>query len=84
MADAGELRKIRQLIVEFHLLGGGEDARLVRRRLPVLRRIEQAGFRIFHTHVFPAVGIFPPLRGVYPVLRTLFYEVSFVNKNLSG
>lgn len=75
MAKAGELSTIKQLLVEFHLWNW-EDVDVVRNNLNVLAELSRAGYRLFYSHMYKTVDL---MKDVYPVLRTLAYEVSFVN-----
>ncbi|KAK7474082.1 hypothetical protein BaRGS_00034688 [Batillaria attramentaria] len=76
MVRTGELFKVRQLLVEFHL-HGGDNQEEVRGRLPVLKQLEDLGFRLFHTHLNPECDEIPA--GDFPVERTTCYEVYYLN-----
>ncbi|XP_070196827.1 uncharacterized protein [Littorina saxatilis] len=80
MAASGELDKIRQLIVQFKN-SGGTNAEVTRRRLPVLKALEKAGFKVFSTNLDEWGS--PIQNGVYPVTRTDTYEISYVNTKLA-
>ncbi|XP_070196828.1 probable methyltransferase-like protein 24 [Littorina saxatilis] len=82
MAQTGELNKVRQLLMEFHVFGG-KDAEVIRRRLAVIRMLEKAGFRVFYTWQYAGWPGIERMTGTYPVMRTITYEVSFVNINLA-
>ncbi|XP_070196002.1 uncharacterized protein [Littorina saxatilis] len=82
MAASGELSTVRQLLMEFHIYGGS-DAGLMRRRVSVIRLLEKAGFRTFYTWQYAGWPEIERMRGVYPVIRTICYETSFVNINLA-
>ena len=81
MAEKGELSKVRQLMVEFHLGHvKPDDPDEAGRRLPVLKAIERAGFKRYHTHLNPKCGT---LTVAYVVVRTTCYETYFLNTNLA-
>ena len=70
----GELSHVRQLLMEYHLFNSG--AQDIRERMPILKQIEDLGFRRFYTHLNPMCG---PLNNAYPVMRTTCYETYYVN-----
>ena len=74
----GELSHVRQLMLEYHL--GNTNAQSMLDRLLVLKKIEDLGFRRFHTHLNPRC---PKLRNVYPVLRTTCSEIYYVNTHFA-
>ena len=74
----GELSHVRQLMLEYHL--GNTNAQSMLDRLLVLKKIEDLGFRRFHTHLNPRCH---QLRNVYPVLRTACSEIYYVNTHFA-
>ena len=81
MAQKGELATVRQLMVEFHLRHAVEnDQDEARKRLPVLKAIERAGFKRYYTHLNPRCR---ELVGAYAVVRTTCYETYFLNTNMA-
>ena len=70
----GELRHVRQLLVEYHMNAGDQIG--LRQFMPVLRRIQDLGFRRFYTHLNPACR---RKRDMYTILRSECYEVYYVN-----
>jgi hypothetical protein len=78
MAAAGELSSIRQFVVEFHLWDGEKDD-IARQELNVVAELARAGFKLFYSHMYAGYQGIPSLHGVYPIPRTITYEVSFVN-----
>ena len=70
----GELSHVRQLLMEYHLFNSG--AQDIRERMPILKQIEDLGFRRFYTHLNPMCG---RLNNAYPVMRTTCYETYYVN-----
>ncbi|XP_076457054.1 putative methyltransferase-like protein 24 isoform X1 [Babylonia areolata] len=77
MITEGEIHKVRQFLVEIHFF-----ERKFRQRLPILQKLEAAGFRRFRTNMYP--GIKPYNNpNVFPVERRCCYEMGFVNENLA-
>ena len=75
--DKGELRHVRQFLVEFHARAT-DDIELYRRHLLLLGELEALGFRRFHNHLNP----WGPLKNeYYPYLRPCAYELCYVNTN---
>jgi hypothetical protein len=81
MAAKGELKKIRQLFVEFHLKK--LSAEETRRKLSVLASIERHGFKKFYTHMNFFCGLVKRDHLHFPIDRTSCMEVYFVNTNLA-
>jgi hypothetical protein len=79
MAAKGELSQLKQLAIEFHL-NAGDNSVAFRRKASVVASLYEAGFRVFHTHMYWH-GSIPMLLDVYPGPRTICYEVAFVNVN---
>lgn len=79
--ENGELKHVRQLLIEFHAKHNDDSLELTyRKRLHLLAEIENLGFRRFYTHLNPLGG---PLQYMYPNIRTEAYEVYFVNTKFS-
>ncbi|KAK7091273.1 probable methyltransferase-like protein 24 [Littorina saxatilis] len=74
----GELTKVRQLLIEYHL--PGSEAYYVRHNLPILSQIEALGFRRYYTHLNPMCE---PMPNVYTVNRTGCYELYYVNTHFA-
>ena len=81
MMENGELKNVRQFLIEFHTLITAVPREVTyRQRLHLLAEIEQLGFRRFYTHMNPWGNL---RSGEYPDARTTAYEVYFVNTKLS-
>ena len=81
MAENGEFSQIRQLTFEFHVWQI-EKVENYRYFLKLLGQIDAAGFKIFYSHMYQGWSYIIHSDKVYPNVRTLTYEVSFVNTNL--
>ena len=81
MMENGELKNVRQFLIEFHTQITAVPREVTyRQRLHLLAEIEQLGFRRFYTHLNPLGQL---RRDEYPDARTTAYEVYFVNTKLS-
>lgn len=81
MIENGELKNVRQFLIEFHTLATPDPREVIyRQRLHLMAEIEQLGFRRFYTHMNPWGHL---RNGEYPDARTTAYEVYFVNTKLS-
>ena len=81
MMENGELKNVRQFLIEFHTQITAVPREVTyRQRLHLLAEIEQLGFRRFYTHMNPWGNL---RSGEYPDARTTAYEVYFVNTKLS-
>lgn len=78
MAKEGQFANVRQLLVEYHFGGNNADRQALELRLGVLRAVEEQGFRRFYVHKNPAC---PRKLNAFPVIRTVCYEIHYVNIN---
>ena len=81
MAEQGDLKSIRQLAIEFHMWDI-ENVEIHRYALHTLRELHIAGFRIFFSHMYAGATNIVSSDNVYPVTRTLTYEVIIAPGNL--
>ncbi|XP_059145640.1 probable methyltransferase-like protein 24 isoform X2 [Physella acuta] len=75
MASSGELAKVRQLLLEFHVVSASRDYLLP--RLKAMQAIERSGLRKFYAHKNHACVTTIP---GFPVARTMCYEVHFLRR----
>ncbi|BFZ00525.1 hypothetical protein BsWGS_03564 [Bradybaena similaris] len=74
MIRSGQLKSVRQLMVEYHLVG--TSRRYMLPRLQTIQAVERAGFKKYYVHKNPACVT--RISG-FPVARTMCYEVHYVN-----
>ncbi|XP_041370649.1 methyltransferase-like protein 24 [Gigantopelta aegis] len=79
MIEAGELKTVRQLLLEFHT-GGQKTYEQGLPKLKLLSDLEQHGFRRFLVHKNPACRAI--MKDIFPLVRTGCQEVHYVNINL--
>lgn len=75
LVEAGELKNVRQLLMEYHVTSSSRDYLLP--RLKALQAIERAGFRKFYVHKNFACAT--NING-YPIIRTMCYEVHYLKR----
>uniref|UniRef100_A0A0B6ZCW6 Methyltransferase domain-containing protein n=1 Tax=Arion vulgaris TaxID=1028688 RepID=A0A0B6ZCW6_9EUPU len=75
MASSGQLKNIRQIMMEYHVTGDSRDYILP--RLKAIQAIENAGYKRYYVHKNPACG--KRIHG-YPIIRTQCYEVYYVKR----
>ncbi|XP_059178740.1 probable methyltransferase-like protein 24 [Physella acuta] len=75
MASSGELDKVRQLLLEFHILEEKRDYLLP--RLKAMQAIEKSGLKIFYTHKNHACGT---KVSCFPLRRSMCYEVHYLRR----
>ncbi|XP_041370848.1 methyltransferase-like protein 24 [Gigantopelta aegis] len=73
MMEAGELKTVRQLLMEFHTKGDMQ-------KLEIFSNLEKLGFRRFFVHLNPACRFLS--LGIFPVRSSGCQEVHFVNTNI--
>ena len=79
--ESGELKQVRQFLVEFHTeLRFPSTVPTYRKRLSILAKIEELGFRRLYSHMNP-LGL--TRQNEYPSIRTSAYEVYYVNTKFS-
>ncbi|XP_041370850.1 methyltransferase-like protein 24 isoform X2 [Gigantopelta aegis] len=79
MLEAGELKTVRQLLLEFHT-GWQKTYEEGLSKLKLMSDLEQHGFRRFAVNKNPSCMLRIPR--IFPLLRTGCQEVHFVNINL--
>ncbi|XP_013081669.2 probable methyltransferase-like protein 24 isoform X2 [Biomphalaria glabrata] len=74
MVASGELRRVKQLLLEYHLVDQTRDYLLP--RLKAIQAVESVGFQKFYVHKNHACTV----SSVFPVTRTRCYEVHYLKR----
>ncbi|BFZ00530.1 hypothetical protein BsWGS_03569 [Bradybaena similaris] len=75
MIRSGQLKTVRQLMVEYHVMESSQDYLMP--RLQAIQAVEKAGFKRYYVHKNPACGERIP---GFPIARVHCYEVHYIRK----